>query len=279
MRNARRTHYAAGLRWFDGGEGDDDGGAGGAGADDGKGGVKLDLNDPKVKAAVDEIVASQVSGLKQNRDQLKGEKEKLQEQLAKMTKDLEGLPDPEKLRELMARINENEETRLIAEGKVDEVVERRVGSMRSDYEGRLEQAAKRIKELEDTGVAKDDKIKTLVIDAKIRDAASKIEGFQPTAVEDAILLARSTFGLDDKGNPVAHDAEGVTLMGKDGKSPLTPADWLRETVKTRVHWLAGSAGGGANGGGDPGGRKPGVDLDRLSPRDKLKAGLVAQADA
>ncbi len=261
----------AGPIGFDGsGDGDGDG--------DGDE-FKLDLEDPKIKAAVDAVIEASVTGLKAKNGEILGENRTLKDDLRKL-KDTWGDLDPEAVKALLTRIDEDEETRLIAEGKADEVIARRTDALRRDLDAKITAGATRIGELETVIEAKDNRIMELVIDSKIRTAAGSLEGFLPSAVEDAIMLSRNIFGLDDEGSPVARDSEGVIQMGKDGKLPLSPAEWLEGMREGRPHWWGVSAGGGAQGSGVGGSEKTAAAaLEKMSAREKLSAGMSSQAAA
>jgi hypothetical protein len=258
---------ATGLLTFDNG--------GGGGTDE------ITLENPKVKelvaTAARALADADTAGLKKNREEFKREKEEAEKQLGELRELWKGL-DPEKTRHLVKLVSENEEAQLIADGKIDEVVSRRTDALRRDLESKVTAATTKIDELTDQLEKKDGRIKELVIDAKIRGAATQIEGFQPTAVEDAVLLARTEFDLDERDEPVARDSEGVVKMGKDGKSPLGPAEWLEGKLEERIHWRGESAGGGANGGAGGGTRKKGEpNPDDMTPAQKLEWGLANQA--
>ena len=93
--------------------------------------------------------------------------------------------------------------------------------------------------------ARADAYKQRVLDNHIRAAAAKA-GLHVDAIDDALLRAQSIFTLDENGNAVQLDSEGQAVLGKDGKTPFSPTEWLENPPK---HWLMSQAsGGGANGG-------------------------------
>lgn len=221
-------------------------GAGGEGEDGDEN--KLDPKDPKVQDLINEAVKAATSGLKSKNDEILAEKKALADKLTEMEKQWSGF-DPKQVANLMDKINNDEETKLIAEGKIDEVIEKRVTALKSDYEKKLEAAATKIAELE-TGIGqKDTKVKTLIVDGNVRQAASKL-GVVPTAIEDVIHRAKQTFTLDEKDKLVARDADGALIIGKSGKDPLTVEEWLDSMKEKAPHWYPGSSGAGAGGGKD-----------------------------
>lgn len=84
-------------------------------------------------------------------------------------------------------------------------------------------------------------IRRRTISDAVRKAASGLQGFQPTAIEDAIMYAEHMFDVDDTGKVSAKDGVGIT-------PGISPEAWLRDTQQTKSHWWATSQGGGAAGG-------------------------------
>ena len=101
------------------------------------------------------------------------------------------------------------------------------------------------------------------------------------AVEDALFRARTLFTLDGDGNAV-QVKDGQVVIGKDSKTPYSPAEWLEGMKESAPHWFpAGGSGGGAPGGKGPGGSgaktMKRADFDSLNPLEKatkIKEGVV-----
>src|SRR6056297_228768 len=94
-----------------------------------------------VKAQIDEVksgmqdqiataVSEATAGLKENHDKLLDEKKKLQ-------KTYENITDPEEALQALKLINENEEMKLLAEGKFEEVVEKRLSEKTGVFETQI----------------------------------------------------------------------------------------------------------------------------------------------
>lgn len=230
-----------------------------------------DPNDPKVKALIDAAVTTATTGLETNKNALLGEKKKLQEEFDAFKKQWDNIGDPEVIRGLVEKVATDEDAKLIAEGKMDEVIQRRTEALRKDLQTQVEAGATRIGELEEQLKQRDQRVKELVVDGRVRDAALglKVEG---PAVEDAIMHARMVFGLSETGDPEARDAGGSLLMSKDGTTPLQPAEWLEGMRATKPHWFGASSGGGSGGG--TGERRTGDEAEKMSSRQKLEAGLT-----
>jgi len=173
--------------------------------------------------------------------------------LSDLRKTLEGL-DPVKAREALKTLAELEEKGDLAEipealqTKIDAIVRKRTDRMATDFQTKLTAAEEKVK-------AQDSQLDELLIDGAIQSAATKA-GIRASAVEDAVLYGRKVFRRKD-GKPVPMKGEEV-LYGKDGKTPLTPEEWVAERSKDRPHWFEPSTGGGTPPGG--GARQTGKDV-------------------
>ena len=152
----------------------------------------------------------------------------------------EGL-DPEDTKAFIARFANDEEMKLIKEGKLDVVKEKWVEKLKGDYEKKLKVATDAI----GLEAQKAGKYQAQVLDNAVRQAAAKV-GVHPPAVEDALFRARAMFSLDESGNAV-QVREGSVVMGKDGKTPYSPVEWLESMREAAPHWFpAMAAGSGAS---------------------------------
>lgn len=212
------------------------------------------------------------SGLKnalaKERQAAKDAKEAAKLAVAEAMKAYEGI-DPVKTRALLAKFNDEEEAALIASGKVDEVIAKRMSKREADFQKQLEAArgeAEGAKKVAST-------FQSRVLDNHVRAAAAKA-GIHPFAVEDALLRARSMFSLDDKGEAVQMGSDGSPVLGKDGKTPFTPTEWLESMKETAPHWFptTGSGGGaGGSGGAGAGGKTIRREaFDAMSPAERAK---------
>lgn len=185
--------------------------------------------------------------------------------LAERYKDI----DPDRYKEMMAALEGDEESQLIKAGKLDEVFNRRTEKLKAAHQKEIE--AERAKEK--AALDKAAKYQGRVLENAIRAATSKAE-MHKHAVDDAVLHAKSIFTVDEDGNAVKLGADGQPVLGKDGKTPYSPAEWLEERKETSPHWfLNGNSGGGAQGdkGGSGGARtiKRAV-FDAMTPAEKTK---------
>jgi hypothetical protein len=196
----------------------------------------------QIQAAVDAATA----GLKATNAALKAEKQAL----ADKAKAFEGL-DVEELKTFHAQFKDSEDLKLIKDGKIDEVLNRRNEKFMANVEKERKAAA-------DALAAKDAKLNKFsqrVLDDSIRAAASRA-GVHKHAIDDALLAARMDFTLDDDGNPVQM-RDGEVVYGKDGKTPFSPDEWMAQRTETKPHWFpSGNSGSEAGGEGKstPGGK-------------------------
>jgi hypothetical protein len=164
-------------------------------------------------------------------------------------KRFEGI-DPDEVRKMMEKLGGDEEASLIKAGKIDEVVARRM-------EKSAKAAEKAVKDADARAAKKDEenaKLKQRALDERVRAAATKA-GLHANAVDDALFRARTIFTFN--GDEVVQlDTDGHPVMGKDGKTPFGPVEWLEGMKDTAPHWFpAGASGSGAAGGTKGGGSK------------------------
>ena len=209
--------------------------------DDQQGGEQNDEIDPAVQDLIRAAVDEEVAGLKETNKNLKEEKRSLTARLRVW----EGL-DAERVKAVMDRLELDEDARLIAEGRTDEVLVRRGERLVREQATELEEREKRIGALEEQLRTRDEQLARRVVDDQIRAAATS-SGLLPTAVEDALFRGRQVFSLDEDGEAVARDAAGAVLPSMNGGTRLTPAEWLEAMREIAPHWWPKSTGANAPG--------------------------------
>lgn len=175
-------------------------------------------------------------------------KERAEHKQTKTTLTAWGEHKPEDVLPLLDRIPELE---AAAAGKLDEtkiaaIVEGRVN-------GKLAPVV-RERDILKTSLAEKDQIigafqtkeRTRTVHDAVRDAASKIQGFQASALEDALMLAERVFEVSEEGKVTVKDGVGAT-------PGVEPSVWFTEMQQKRPHWWGPTAGGGAGGSGKGGG--------------------------
>ncbi|EKN6222141.1 hypothetical protein DVQ50_05455 [Yersinia enterocolitica] len=192
---------------------------------------------PEIQALIDARVNESVTGLKTKNSELLG---KLKEQ-GENLKRYDGI-DPDAVKTILQRFSDDEEAKLIAAGKIDEVLDKRTERLRADVDKKLKVANDRAEKAESFSKKFSDR----VLGDAIRSAALKT-GALPGAADDIILRAKGVFTLNDEGEAVAVDKEGSALLGKDGKTPLTPHEWAESLKDVAPHLWPQAEGTNAGG--------------------------------
>lgn len=209
------------------------------GGDAGGGGTTVT---PEIKAMIDQAVNEQTQGLKNKNSELLG---KLKDSSEKL-KQFDGI-DPEAVKTILQRFSDDEEAKLISAGKIDEVLNKRTERFRNEFDKKL----KAEQEKADNALKKAEKYSGIVLSNQMTSAALKA-GALPEALEDISLRAKGMFILSEDGEAVAIGQDGEPLLGKDGKTPLTPQEWV-ESLKDNAPHLFPKAEGTGGGGHKQGG--------------------------
>ena len=196
---------------------------------------------PEIQALIDEAVGKEVAGLKAKNAELLSDKKELKGQIDALAKQFEGL-DIEEVKKFMAKAGEDEESRLVKEGKIDEVVAKRTERLRAEHERQLKAEKDRADAAEKASAALRDRA---LADA-IRSAASKA-GALAEATDDFVFRSRGQFAFNESGDVVAVDRDGQAIYGKDGKTPMSPLEWAESLKETAPHLWPRAAGAGAPG--------------------------------
>jgi hypothetical protein len=210
----------------------------------------LNLDETQVSALktalggeVQKYLDSEVTGLKSKNQELIGSNKTVKSELDKLKGQFEGL-DIDAVRGLLTKAGQDEETKLLTEGKVDEVFNRRTERLRADTDKQLKAITARAEKAETFAA----KFQGKVLGDSVRGAALKA-GALPEATDDIILRAKGVFSLNDEGEAVAVDESGQTILGKDGKTPLTPLEWAESLRESAPHLWPRASGTQAPGGG------------------------------
>lgn len=154
---------------------------------------------------------------------------------------------PEEIQELLRKQQELEDKELIDKKEFDKLFEKRTERLKSDYDKKLQEALATAEQASKRAQA----FQGRVLDDAIRAAAAKA-GIHQHAIDDALFRARSMFALDENGQAVQLGDDGKPVLGKDGKTPFTPLEWLEGMKEKAPHWFPASASGGGSGGSGAG---------------------------
>ena len=203
------------------------------------GGNDLGGNEPPEPKTYTE---ADIQGLKNKNGEIIGENKQLKQQLADaqaLAKQFDGL-DVEWLKQLQQKAHEDEESALLAKGQVEEVISKRLALHTANTD-------KVLAEKDAAILARDEKLARYAsaqVKAELAQEAIK-SGVLPEAVESVINLHAASFMLSDDGKVIA--ANGV--LGKDGATPLTPAEVFANLRDTQPFFFPRPTGAGAQGNG------------------------------
>lgn len=218
---------------------------------------------------------TETAGLRGNRDAILEEKRGVEKRLADLEATWKGF-DPESVKAILAKFENDEEMKLIKEGKFEQVIEMRTENMRKGLEAERDAARGKVTELEGLLSGKDETITVLKVDSQVRELGLAMDPpMDPRGLGDAIRAARAIFKLNEENLPVALREDGTPIIGKDGKTPLGIEEWLKSTFESgKTLWWGHSSGGGATGGGDGerGSKHDAEAIEKMSPRQKLQLG-------
>ena len=153
--------------------------------------------------------------------------------------------DPKAAREALRALEDADDKTMLDEGKVEELVEKKTGQMKAEYEKQIEAKDNRIKELEGVSENLNGELSSIKIYDAINDSALA-KGARKEALTDIKNRANGTWSLRD-GKPVALEGEDVRY-GKDGE-PLTIDEWVEGLASESPYLFEPNSGGGASGSG------------------------------
>ena len=181
----------------------------------------------------------------------------LKRQLDSLTARYEGI-DPDAVKRLLAEKAKLEEEKLLQDGEVEKLVEKRTRAALADVEKRLHSAEQQAATLSAQLLEKE-------IERHVVESATKL-GLRPSAIPDIKARSRSVFQVVG-GAVAAVEADGRTpLVGADGATPLTFEEWVTRQVAEAPHLFESNAGGGAVGNGSGGvGTRSGRNPFRRGP--------------
>ena len=152
--------------------------------------------------------------------------------------------DPDAAREALKAIEDAGDKELLDEGKVEELVEKKTGQMKADFEKQIEAKDKRIAELESNAEGLTGELSSIKIYDAVKDAALS-KGARKDALTDIANRAKEVWSLVD-GNPMAKK-DNETIYGKSGEA-LTIDEWVETLASEASYLFEPNSGGGAKGG-------------------------------
>lgn len=223
-------------------------------APDGGGGGGSKLSDllkenPELKGEIDAMIAAANSKLEAKRDEILKEKKKLQDDMTALQdkfKAFDGV-DADKVKALLEKFEGDEDSKLIKDGKIDEVIEKRAARIIAKHEKAVADATEREKAANEKAGNFLSRWKTERLDNFI---AKKVTGLADGALPKVQRDARDLFDIDDEGNVVTKEGAPTDSKGK----ALTLETYGEYLIEASPFYFPPSGGAGGQGGGKGGGK-------------------------
>ena len=197
---------------------------------------------PEVQALIDAQVSKATEGLKSKNSELLGKLKDTSESL----KRFDGI-DPDAVKNILAKFANDEEAGLIAKGDIETMLKKHTERMQADYDKKLQGESEGRGKAE----AKAQRLAERALNAVLRDAAHTA-GALPEALDDVVRRGAGLWVLNEEGDPVAMNGDEIVL-GKDGKSPLSPKEWAESIRDAAPYFWPATRGSGAPGSSGGGG--------------------------
>jgi len=232
---------------------------GGEGGEGGSGGGEQTFTKEQMAAEIARAVDEQTTGLKTKNQEILDKLKTSQDSLSAF----EGI-DATEMKTMLKTFSDNEELKLISEGKHEEVINKRLEKERAVTNSQIENLTSERDTLLSGSNKKDDLIRDLIIDTSITAEFVK-QGGIPEAIDDVVLRAKQVFVLEADGDSfnAVPRKNGEIISGKDGQ--LTNAEWIESLKTSAPHLFPNSSGSG----------QPPSGGDKNSIDSKLKAAAAA----
>lgn len=156
---------------------------------------------------------------------------------------------PDEIKELIDKQRDLEDQKLIAEKNFEELAKKRTERMQADHDKQLKSSADTIAQLN----AKAARLAAGKVASAITEAALKA-GALPDAMRSIALQgADDGWTINDAGDVVAM-RDGEVVLSKDGKSPLSLAEWAEGVRDASPYLWPKAQGTGAPGASGQGGK-------------------------
>lgn len=217
--------------------------------------LEATIEDEDQRKAIAEAISKDRAGLEKNKQQVLDELKQERDSRKKMEGTLTSLQSafgertPEDVKAMMERLENDEMTRLAAEGKTDEIIKKH--REKWDAERKSEQGSfqQQIDELTQSKQTLEQQLTKELIDNRAMAAASKA-GAIPESLDVVKMLAQNQWKLED-GEPVLRNKDGEIVTGKKGA--ITFEEWASEQLHESHPYLfpqpKGSGAPGNNGTG------------------------------
>lgn len=178
-------------------------------------------------------------------ERLRNHSTKLLSEKKQLSKQYEGLGDPEMLHNILKQFQNDEDAKLFAEGKGTEVLKKHTERLKLDFQEQLDTLAKE----RDTYAQEKDTYAKKYHEEKAGHAlrsAAAAAGVRDSAVDDILLRGKGIFTINEQNELEARDKDG-NLVVVEGKA-LNPKLFIEGLRETYPHYWPESQSGGAHGG-------------------------------
>lgn len=219
------------------GEGDSGESVGGQGSNTG-----IDINSPEFQSALQSAIAKETDGLKRKNSELLDNNKQLKDQM----KNFDGL-DADKVRNMMKVFAQNEEAQLIADGKFDEVMQKRTDSLKEQFNDQIKTLQNQLEISQKNESAYKTRLDQNTIRQDLTDKALKA-GVRKDAIDDVVRRGFDIFSVNEKGETEARNENGELIQNEDGLL-LNTERFVQGLQRTHPYYWGESVGGGSNGAG------------------------------
>lgn len=166
----------------------------------------------------------------------------------------------------LKQLEENEEMKLISEGKYDDVINKRIqarekawNETQAEYEERLSAVQKLAEEKEQRALELETKTKEMMKRQYFKDLVSEDDSFKKDYFSDFFVLQSKYAEIDEaSGKVYAVDDDGKRVVDTDGNHLMFNDYYAKLKVKHGLFWNGGAGSGmkGQGGNGDVFGNDP-----------------------
>ena len=209
---------------------------------------------------INDGIASKITeatdGLSRKNAEILDEKKKLE-------KKYEGI-DPDSVRDAVKFYEKNKDSKMIETGKLDELVEQKVSSLKADHDAVVGELNSNLKKATETATTFQDLYQTKVLEDELSAAAIRAKVL-PEAVRDVVTRAKQVFSLSEDFKVEARDGEG-NLLKMENDIIVTPKNWM-EVLKSEAPYFWPASEGAHFKGKTPGGSEGVEHMNHLAKTD------------
>jgi hypothetical protein len=222
-----------------------------------------------IKAAVESATAGLAAKNAELLNEVKAERNK-RNTLEQQISSLGDTSDLSKMREVMERMQQDADLKLIAEGgkpAFEEVLTRRTKTVIAEERGKVEQAQRAAQEAEAKANDAMNRWRSERMNSAVANAVAKAKAL-PDAAEYINMKASQLFELDDEvGAPrLRENVKGTDQSIDRNGNPLTLDTWVESLRDSQPFFFGIAAGGGGGGGTNQNNGRAPVAIPKNDPR-------------